>query len=80
MFRSARNSDNTYRAKNRSATRDIIEHNDGVVNATYFRKAGKKARNVVGKYLDMDDNYFLDCWRLVIRIVEEVCEDAAVRL
>ncbi len=62
------------------ATRDIIEHNDGVVNATYFRKAGKKARNVVGIYLDLDDNYFLECWRLVIRVVDEVCEEAAVRL
>ena len=61
-------------------TRDIIEHNDGVVNATYFRKADKKARKVVGKYLDMDDNYILDCWRLVIRVVDEVCEEVAVRL
>jgi hypothetical protein len=47
------------------ATRDILEHNAGVANETYCRKAGKKARYQPGEVVAIDDAYHLDSWRLI---------------
>lgn len=47
------------------ATRDVLEHNAGVANDTYVRKAGKKARYAAGEYVEIDDAYHLASWQLV---------------
>jgi hypothetical protein len=55
------------------ATRDILEHNAGVVNDVYVRKAGKKARYSVGVRIDIDDAYHLESWRLIKKVVADLC-------
>lgn len=40
------------------ATRDLLVHNDGVINATYVEKAGKLARGKVGDTIAVDEMYF----------------------
>jgi hypothetical protein len=62
------------------ATRDILEHNDGVVNETYARKTGKLARYPVGEVVELDDDYHLAGWRLVRKIAVEMGAAALVRL
>ncbi len=62
------------------AARDILEHNAGVVNETYLRKAGGKARYVVGDRLEVDDTYHLASWRLIKKVVGDVSSAAVARL
>ncbi len=62
------------------ATRDILEHNGGVVNETYVRKAGRKARYSVGLRIEIDDAYHLSSWRLLKKVVTDVAESAAAKL
>lgn len=62
------------------ATRDIVEHNDGVVNAVYLRKAGKLARHAVGDVIELDDDYHLASWRLVRKIAADITTAATDRL
>jgi hypothetical protein len=62
------------------AARDILEHNAGVVNATYRRKAGKKAPYEVGDHVELDDAYHLDSWRLIKKVVRDVTSGAIGRL
>lgn len=40
------------------AARDIIVHNNGVINDTYVDKAGKRARGDVGDTIQVDIDYF----------------------
>lgn len=40
------------------ATRDILIHNQGVINRLYIDKAGSKARGQVGDPLIIDEDYF----------------------
>jgi hypothetical protein len=62
------------------AARDILEHNAGVVNGTYRRKAGKKARYEVGDHVELDDAYHLDSWKLIKKVVGAVTSAAVARL
>jgi hypothetical protein len=62
------------------AERDILEHNAGVVNESYLRKAGTKARYASGEHIDIDDTYHLESWRLIKKIVSDVTAAAANRL
>jgi hypothetical protein len=62
------------------ATRDIIEHNAGLVNETYVRKAGNKARYAPGARVEITDSYHLDSWRLIRKVVTEVSAAAAGKL
>src|SRR5262249_31773472 len=62
------------------ATRDILEHNAGVVNEIYRRKAGTKARYAVGDQVEIDDTYHLDSWRLIKKVVTDVAAAAVGRL
>lgn len=39
------------------ATRDVLVHNNGVVNATYVAKAGGKGRYAVGDLMELPDPY-----------------------
>jgi hypothetical protein len=62
------------------AARDILEHNAGVVNEIYLRKAGKRARYAVGEHVELDDAYHLASWRLMKKVVRDVTSAAIGRL
>ncbi len=62
------------------AVRDILEHNKGVVNEIYLRKAGRKARYVIGDRIEIDDNYYLESWRLIKKVVTDVTDAAIAKL
>jgi len=62
------------------AARDILEHNAGVVNEIYRRKAGKRARYAVGEHVELDDAYRLESWRLIKKVVRDVTSAAIGRL
>jgi hypothetical protein len=51
------------------AARDILEHNAGVINEIYHRKAGKRARYEVGHHVEIDGTYHLESWRLMKKVV-----------
>jgi hypothetical protein len=62
------------------ATRDILEHNAGVVNEIYLRKAGAKARYAVCDRVEIDDAYHLESWRLIKKVVTDVTTAAVDKL
>lgn len=62
------------------AARDILEHNAGVVNDVYVRKAGKKARYTVGEQIEIDDAYYLSSWKAIKKVVKEVTDSAIRKL
>jgi hypothetical protein len=62
------------------ATRDLLEHNSGVVNDTYLRKAGKKARFPAGALIEIDEPYHLDSWRIIKKVVNDVASAATAKL
>ena len=43
-----------------TATRDLVVHNNCVVNALYLEKAGAKARGALGEKLSVDEAYYYD--------------------
>jgi hypothetical protein len=62
------------------AARDILEHNAGVVNEIYLRKAGEKARYGIGDHIEIEDAYHLESWRLIKKVVQDVTIAAIGRL
>ncbi len=62
------------------AARDILEHNAGVVNEIYLRKAGKKTRYGVGDHVEIEDIYHLESWRLIKKVVRDITSAAIGRL
>jgi hypothetical protein len=62
------------------AVRDILEHNAGVVNEIYLRKAGNKARYKVGNHIELEDAYHLESWRLIKKVVRDITSAAIGRL
>ncbi|MGH7173535.1 MAG: hypothetical protein ACRELG_24910 [Gemmataceae bacterium] len=62
------------------AARDILEHNAGVANEIYRRKAGKRARYEVGDHVELEDAYHLESWRLIKKVVQDVTSAAIGRL
>ena len=62
------------------AARDILEHNAGVMNEVYLRKAGKKARYTAGEHVEIDDSYHLASWQLIKKVVVEVTAAAIAKL
>ena len=60
------------------ATRDLIVHNDGVINELYIRKTGKEARSKIGDKIWVSAEYFdgsITCMKkLVALIFEQILE------
>lgn len=54
------------------ATRDILIHNQGWVNAVYAAKSGDKARATVGERLEVSEPYYRTSWTLVRTVVEDL--------
>jgi hypothetical protein len=61
------------------ATRDLLEHNSGLVNDTYLRKAGKKARFPLGAPAEIDEPYHLESWRLIRKVVNDITTAATAK-
>jgi hypothetical protein len=52
------------------AARDVLIHNNGIVNDTYISKAGSHARAERGKMLPIDQVYFLEVYETCIKLSE----------
>lgn len=52
------------------ATRDIIVHNTGIVNALYLEKAGGKARAKSGVLVPLDEMYFSRAIQCIKKLIE----------
>ncbi len=61
------------------ASRDILVHNSGAVNAIYLDKAGVLARGNLGAQLDISDQYHEASWQLVKKVIEDVSTAAIGR-
>ena len=62
------------------ATRDVLEHNAGVVNETYVRKAGRKARYSPGDHVEIDDTYHLESWQLMKKVIADIATASVGKL
>lgn len=51
------------------ATRDLLVHNNGIVNFLYLKKSGKYARGIEGKIIFLNNNYFDDSLCCMKRII-----------
>ena len=61
------------------ATRDVVEHNGGIVNAIYLAKAAKKARFENGEAALVPDDYLRNSWHLLKKISNDL-NAAAIKL
>lgn len=62
------------------ATRDVLEHAEGIINRTYLDKAGKKARfTTEGESIDVSDLYLRDSWDLLKKICNDMTA-AAIKI
>lgn len=61
------------------ASRDLLMHNKGAVNATYRAKAGPRARHQIGELLELPDQYFRDTATLVKQVIDEVIREVAAK-
>ena len=53
-------------------TRDILVHNQGIVNSVYLKKAGGLARAKEGDLLPVDSNYFDEAIRCMKRLTNKI--------
>ena len=61
------------------ATRDVLAHNRGAVDAGYRTKAGALARFTVGRRIDLPKPYHRRTWELVAKLVADLADAAAVK-
>ncbi len=61
------------------ASRDLLIHNRGVVNATYLSKSGPKARYPEGERIEIIDPYLLESWRLIHDLVDRTSTAALAK-
>ncbi len=61
------------------ASRDILVHNNGVVNATYITKAGRLARYQEGEKLEIPEQYHRESWETIKTMVQEVSSAAVAK-
>lgn len=61
------------------ATRDVLVHNRGAVDAGYRTKAGALARFTVGQRIDLPKPYHRRTWELVAKLVADLADAAAVK-
>ncbi len=54
------------------ASRDILVHNNGIVNETYVRKAGTCARYKDGEKLLISEQYLREVWEIIRRVVQDL--------
>jgi len=71
--------DEVQRFAEMKATRDVYEHNKGVVNKTYETKSGTQARYKEGEDMAIPDTYLRGSWRFLRETVRKMI-DAAIKL
>lgn len=54
------------------AARDILVHNNGIINAVYLSKAGQSARGAEGQRLEVDEVYHRETWKLLHGVIEKL--------
>ena len=62
------------------ASRDILVHNKGVVNATYLAKAGKRARHKDGEPLEIPEQYHRASWETINKVVRDLAAAAIAKV
>jgi hypothetical protein len=61
------------------ASRDILVHNRGIVNAIYVSKAGGQARYAIGEVLELPEDYHRASWELILKVVRDVSSAAVAK-
>lgn len=62
------------------ATRDVLVHTSGVVDAGYLTKAGPLARAVVGERVEIPKPYHRGVWELLLRLTDDLTAAAAAKV
>lgn len=62
------------------ASRDILVHNNGIVNAIYIEKSGIHARFSIGDTLTVHGGYHHDSWTLIKQVITELADAAFAKL
>ena len=73
------NADQINRIVKIKASRDILEHDQAIVNGEYCRKAGSLARFDVGDRLEIPEHYHRESWTLLRDIVRDMTAAAATK-
>jgi hypothetical protein len=58
------------------ASRDVLEHNNGIANKIYELKAGKRARYKDGQRIDVPEQYHRETWELIRKVVTDMSNAA----
>jgi hypothetical protein len=58
-----------------AATRDLVVHNNGLVNALYLDKAGKKAREAIGAKVPVDKQYYYGALAILKKVAGAIKRD-----
>lgn len=61
-------------------TRDILVHNNGIINAVYLSKAGQGARGAEGQRVEVDEVYHRETWKLLHGVIEKLRDIALNKL
>jgi len=61
------------------ASRDILVHNRGIVNAPYVSKSGGAARYKPGDRLEISEPYHRSSWELIRKIIIDIAEAAKIK-
>ncbi len=62
------------------ASRDILVHNNGIVNSIYVDKSKGRDRFADGDKLELPENYHRDSWQLIKQVVTDVADAAINKL
>lgn len=58
------------------ATRDILIHNNGLINSIYIQKAGNLSRGKVDSKIPLDSEYIGNCLRVCKKIIGSISRDS----
>ncbi len=62
------------------ASRDILVHNNGMANATYVAKAGRRARCRDGERLEIPEQYHRESWEISKKVVNDLATAAIAKV
>lgn len=54
------------------STRDLIVHNDGIINEIYIEKTKEKARGEIGNKISCEGDYFKESWATVVGLMTDI--------
>jgi hypothetical protein len=61
------------------ASRDILEHHQGIVTNEYRRKSGRLARFNAGQQLEIPESYHRESWTLLRNVIGDIADAAAMK-